>query len=56
VPKYCYWILRGKVGFEVNKSSRVHTERIGCSIVELNVRPDHVHRVSRSGGANEVMN
>ena len=43
VPKYRYRILRGKVGFEVSKSIRVHSERIGCSIVELNVRPDHVH-------------
>ena len=43
VPKYRYRILRGKVGFEISKSVRVHSESIGCSIVELNVRPDHVH-------------
>jgi len=27
VPKYRYRILRGKVGFEVSKSIRVHSER-----------------------------
>ena len=43
VPKYRYRILQGKVGFEVGKSVRVRSERVGCSIVELNVRPDHVH-------------
>ena len=25
------------------KSIRVHSERLGCVVVELNVQPDHVH-------------
>jgi putative transposase len=43
VPKYRYRVLEGKVGFEVSKTIRVYSERLGCEIVELNVQPDHVH-------------
>jgi len=43
VPKYRYRILKDQVGFEVAKSIRVHSERLGCVVVELNVQPDHVH-------------
>jgi putative transposase len=35
--------LRDKVGFEVSKSIRIHAERLGCDLVELNVQADHVH-------------
>ena len=43
VPKYRYRILKDQVGFEVAKSIRVHSERLGCVVVELNVQPDHVN-------------
>ncbi len=43
VPKYRYRVLEGKWGYEVMKSVRVFTERLGCQIVELNVQSDHVH-------------
>ena len=43
VPKYRYRILKDKVGYEVMKTVRVYAERLGCSLVELNVQPDHVH-------------
>ncbi len=43
VPKYRYRILKDKVGFEVSKTIRVYTERLGCEIVEMNVQADHVH-------------
>ena len=43
MPKYRYRILKDQVGFEVAKSIRVHSERLGCVVVELNVQPDHVH-------------
>ena len=43
VPKYRYRILRDRVGFEVGKSIRVHSGRLGCEVVELNVQSDHVH-------------
>ena len=43
VPKYRYRILTGEVGFEVMKTVRVFSERLGCEIVELNVQADHVH-------------
>ncbi len=43
VPKYRCRVLEGKLGYEVMKTVRVFTERLGCQIVELNVQPDHVH-------------
>ena len=43
VPKYGYRILRDRVGFEVSKTIRILSERLGCEVVELNVQLDHVH-------------
>ena len=43
VPKYRYRVLTDKVGFEVLKTIRVYTERLGCEVVEINVQSDHVH-------------
>ncbi len=43
VPKYRYRVLKGGLAFEVSKSIRVYSERLGCEIVELNVQEDHVH-------------
>lgn len=31
------------VTFELSKSMRVYSERLGCELVELNVQIDHVH-------------
>jgi putative transposase len=35
--------LSGQVGYEIGKSIRIHSERLGCELVELNVQKDHVH-------------
>ena len=35
--------MKDKIGFEVSKTIRVYTERLGCEIVEINIQPDHVH-------------
>ena len=43
VPKYRYRVLTERVGFEVQKTIRVYTERLGCEIVELNAQADHVN-------------
>jgi putative transposase len=43
VPKYRYRVLKDRVGFEVSKTIRVFSERLGCEVVELNVQEDHVH-------------
>jgi putative transposase len=43
VPKYRYRVLKERVGFEVQKTIRIFSERLGCEIVELNVQADHVH-------------
>ena len=43
VPKYRYRVLQGKVGNEVGKSIRVHSERLGCQLIELSIQADHVH-------------
>jgi len=45
VPKYRYKILQGPVGQEVNNCIQVFSGQKGCEIVELNVRPDHVHLI-----------
>jgi putative transposase len=36
-------VLEGRVGCEVEKSIRIYSERLGCTVVELNVQPDHIH-------------
>ena len=43
VPKYRYRVLKDQVGYEVKKTVRVYSERLGCEVVELNVQADHVH-------------
>jgi len=43
VPKYRYRVLKDRVGFEVSKTIRVYTERLGCEIVEITIQADHVH-------------
>ena len=43
VPKYRYRVLKDRVAFELGKSIRVHSERLGCELVELNIQLDHVH-------------
>ena len=43
VPKYRYRVLNGRVAFELGKSIRVYSERLGCELVELNIQSDHVH-------------
>jgi putative transposase len=43
VPKYRYRVLTERVGFEVQKTIQIYSERLGCEIVELNVQADHAH-------------
>jgi putative transposase len=43
VPKYRYRILTGEVGKSVDEDIRKLSSWLGCEVVELNVRPDHVH-------------
>jgi len=43
VPKFRYRVLRGPVAEEVFNCIHVFAGRLGCEIIELNVRPDHVH-------------
>ena len=45
VPKYRFRILTGEIGVTVDKDIRVMSEWLGCEVVELNVRMDHVHVV-----------
>ncbi len=35
------------MGFEVSKTIRVYTERLGCEIVEINIQVDHVHLLEK---------
>ena len=43
VPKYRYRVLKDRLAFELGKSIRVYSERLGCELVELNIQADHVH-------------
>ena len=43
VPKYRYRVLKDRVGFEISKTIRIFSERLGCEVVELNVQVDHMH-------------
>ena len=45
VPKYRFRILTGEVGKSVDIDIRKLSEWLGCEIIELNVRVDHVHVV-----------
>ena len=45
--------IEGVIGQEVYNSVEVFCSQLRCRIVELNVQPDHVHRVPRSGGIKE---
>ena len=45
VPKYRYRILTGEIGRLVEEDIRKQSDWLGCEIVELNVRIDHVHVV-----------
>tara|TARA_Y100000031_G_C7949590_1_gene260901 strand:+ start:91 stop:534 length:444 start_codon:yes stop_codon:yes gene_type:complete len=42
-PKYRFKILTGEVGEFVDKTVRLLCEWKGVEVLELNVRPDHVH-------------
>jgi len=43
VPKYRYRVLKGPIAQEVQNCIHVYCSRLRCTVVELNVQPDHVH-------------
>ena len=45
VPKYRYRILTGDISTLVDEDIRKISEWIGCEVIELNVRIDHIHVV-----------
>ena len=45
VPKYRYRVLTGGIKELMERDIRGMSEWLGCEIVELNVREDHVHVV-----------
>ena len=44
-PKYRFRILTGEVAKLMERDIRLYSEWLGCEVVELNVRVDHVHIV-----------
>ncbi len=44
-PKYRYRVLAGPIGEMVAHEVRSLSEWLGCEVIELNVREDHVHVV-----------
>ena len=45
VPKYRFRILTGEINRIVDQDIRKLSEWLGCEVIELNVRIDHVHVV-----------
>lgn len=45
VPKYRFRVLTGEIGKIVDHDIRMLSEWLGCEVIELNVRIDHVHVV-----------
>ena len=45
VPKYQFRILKGPVAEEVYNCIQVFCAQLKCEIIELNVRPDHIHQL-----------
>jgi len=45
VPKYRYRVLKSEVNREVTTCIHVFSGQKGCDVVEVNVRPDHVHLI-----------
>ena len=45
VPKYRFRILTGEISKIVDHDIRMLSEWLGCEVIELNVRIDHVHVV-----------
>ena len=43
VPKYRYRVLKGPIAQEVQNCIQVYCSRLRCTVVELNIQPDHVH-------------
>ena len=41
--KYRFRVLTGDVGVEVYSCIQLHSSKLGCEVVELNIQPDHVH-------------
>ncbi|MBS1986841.1 IS200/IS605 family transposase [Candidatus Dependentiae bacterium] len=44
-PKYRYRVLTGKVKKSVENLIRIFSEKLDCTIVEMNVQIDHIHLV-----------
>ena len=43
VPKYRYRVLNGAIKREIDSIVRLESEKMGCTITELNIQEDHVH-------------
>jgi putative transposase len=53
VPKCRFHVLQGPVGKEVYKCVMVFSQQLSFEVVELNVRPDHVHRLEPGRGPSQ---
>ena len=47
VPKYRHRILKGEVQAEVERCIRLFCDQKKVQIIELNIRPDHVHLLAK---------
>ena len=44
-PKYRYRVLSGPVHNEVHNCINIFADHLGCQIVELSIKPDHIHSI-----------
>ena len=42
-PKYRYRILTGPLNKEVHNCVNIFASQLGCEIVDLNIKTDHIH-------------
>jgi putative transposase len=44
-PKYRYRILTGPLNKEVHNCVNIFASQLGCGIVDLNIKADHIHLI-----------
>ena len=44
-PKYRYRILKGALNKEINNCIHLFSGQLGCKVIELNIKADHIHLI-----------
>jgi len=46
-PKYRYRILKGTLNKEIDNCINIFSGQLGCKVVELNIKADHIHLITK---------